>query len=139
MFRTHLLTGTCLQVNEAAATNVQFSPDGMYIAMADAQNCVGIYRRERNVLESGKEVPWLYLGRYRSHHASIVGLTFISDDDGGIIRLVSLGHDRVLVEYDLANSFAATGIVVRSAVTVEQTAVPSGLLVLRTSACTRVS
>jgi WD40 repeat protein len=102
----------------------------MYIAMGDAQNCVGIYRRERNVLESGKEVPWLYLGRYRSHHAAIVGLTFIADDDSGIIRLVSLGHDRVLVEYDLANSFAATGIVVRSAVTVEQTAMPCGLLVL---------
>jgi len=118
------------QVYEAAATDVKFSPDGMYVAMADAQNCVGIYRRERNVLESGKEVPWLYLGRYRSHHAAIVGLTFISDDDSGVIRLVSLGHDRVIVEYDLANSFAATGIVVRSAVTIEQTAIPCGLLVL---------
>jgi hypothetical protein len=41
------------------------------------------------------QVPWLYLGRYRSHHAPIVGLTFIHDEDGGIIRLVSLGHDRV--------------------------------------------
>ena len=29
---------------------------GMHIAMADADKCVGIYRRERNVLESGKEV-----------------------------------------------------------------------------------
>jgi len=91
---------------------------------------VGIYRRERNVLESGKEVPWLYLGRYRSHHAPIVGLQFVDDRDAGIIRLLSLAQDRVLVEYDLANSFAATGIVVRSAVSVEQTAVPTALLVL---------
>ncbi len=30
------------------------------------------------------------------------------------MRLVSVGADRVLVEYDLADSFAATGLVVRS-------------------------
>jgi len=115
---------------EGEATLVDMSPDGMHIAMADSELCVGIYRRERNVLESGKEVPWLYLGRYRSHHAPIVGLQFVDDKDAGIIRLLSLAQDRVLVEYDLANSFAATGIVVRSAVTVEQTAVPAALLLL---------
>jgi WD40 repeat protein len=99
---------------EGEATLVDMSPDSMHIAMADSENCVGIYRRERNVLESGKEVPWLYLGRYRSHHAPIVGLKFVDDKDAGIIRLLSLAQDRVIVEYDLANSFAATGIVVRS-------------------------
>jgi hypothetical protein len=36
----------------------------------------------------------------------------------------------VIVEYDLANSYAATGVVVRSAVTIEQTAVPSSLLIM---------
>lgn len=115
---------------EGEATMVDMSPDGMHIAMADSERCVGIYRRERNVLESGKEVPWLYLGRYRSHHGAIVGLQFVEDKDAGIIRLLSLAQDRVLVEYDLANSFAATGIVVRSAVSVEQTAVPTALLIL---------
>jgi hypothetical protein len=37
-------------------------------------------------------VPWLYLGRYRSHHGEIVGLKFVEDQDAGIIRLVSLGQ-----------------------------------------------
>jgi cilia- and flagella-associated protein 251 len=115
---------------EGQATMVALSPDGTHIAMADSERCVGIYRRERNVLESGKEVPWLYLGRYRSHHAPIVGLEFVDDKDAGIVRLLSLAQDRVLVEYDLANSFAATGVVVRSAVTLEQTAVPTALLLL---------
>ena len=115
---------------EGAATLVDMSADGMHIAMADAECCVGVYRRERNVLESGKEVPWLYLGRYRAHHGAVVGLKFVDDRDAGVVRLLSLGQDRVLVEYDLANSFAATGVVVRSAVTVEQTAVPTALLVL---------
>ena len=36
----------------------------------------------------------------------------------------------MIVEYDLANSYAATGVVVRSAVTIEQTAVPSSLLIM---------
>jgi hypothetical protein len=115
---------------EGQATMVAMSPDGTHIAMADSERCVGIYRRERNVLESGKEVPWLYLGRYRSHHAPVVGLEFVDDKDAGIVRLLSLAQDRVLVEYDLANSFAATGVVVRSAVTVEQTAMPTALLLL---------
>jgi hypothetical protein len=32
----------------------------------------------------------------------------------GAMRLVSVGADRVLVEYSLSDSFAATGVVVRS-------------------------
>ncbi|KAJ1490898.1 WD40-repeat-containing domain protein [Baffinella frigidus] len=115
---------------DAGATKLAFAPDGMHIAIADTDACVGLYRRERNVLESGKEVPWLYVGRYRSHHAPVVQLAFVEDEDAGVVRLVSLGRDRVLVEYDLSNSFAATGIVVRSAVTIEQTAVPTSLVVL---------
>ncbi|EKX39032.1 hypothetical protein GUITHDRAFT_114910 [Guillardia theta CCMP2712] len=111
-------------------TSVQFAPDGMHVAVADAHNCVGIFRRERNVLESGKEVPWLYVGRYRSHHGRIVGLQFILDKAAGIIRLVSLAQDRVIVEYDLSSSMAATGVVVRCAITIEETAVPTALLQL---------
>ena len=49
------LTPDILQ-GDAGATKLAFAPDGMHIAVADTDACVGLYRRERNVLESGKEV-----------------------------------------------------------------------------------
>jgi len=36
------------------------------------------------------QVPWLYIGRYRSHHAAVTDLAFVEDTDAGIIRLVRL-------------------------------------------------
>ena len=67
-----------------------------------------------------------YVGRFRSHYAPIVGLEFGLAEDSSP-RLVSLGADRHLVEYDLANSSVTGGVAILAATKIEETAVPTGL------------
>eukprot|EP00002_Diphylleia_rotans_P028882 TRINITY_DN5841_c0_g1_i6.p1 TRINITY_DN5841_c0_g1~~TRINITY_DN5841_c0_g1_i6.p1 ORF type:complete len:582 (+),score=99.26 TRINITY_DN5841_c0_g1_i6:82-1827(+) len=101
--------------------NIIFSQDGNFLATADYEKCVAVFRKEDD--------EWVYIGKYRSHYKPITGLVFgVETGDPPEPRLLSVGEDRSLVEYDLINSSITKGLLLKGAVKVEQTAVPTGIM-----------
>lgn len=130
--------------SEAAITFLKFSNDGAFLAAADAQHFVYIYNYvaaadgsqqqqpeddEETATETNAGSPkWVYVGRYKSHTKAITGLEFTTREDGRT-ALISIGEDRMLVEYDLAAASPEKGVVLRCDPTkIEQTAVPTACM-----------
>ncbi|XP_043924549.1 cilia- and flagella-associated protein 251 isoform X2 [Protopterus annectens] len=84
----------------APITHMSFSHDSQYLATADEGFTVTVYKISQ---ENGNTV-WAYLGRMRSHYKLIQTIMFGIHPDNNQPRLLSLGSDRVLVEYDFPNS-----------------------------------
>jgi WD40 repeat protein/Ca2+-binding EF-hand superfamily protein len=132
--------------SDSPITFLKFSNDSTWLAAADAQHYVSIYnfvlsaddQRQRQPEDDDNEssttnenqmVPkWIYVGRYKSHTKAITGLEFTTREDGRT-ALVSIGEDRMLVEYDLTDATPETGVLLRSDPTkIEQTAVPTACM-----------
>ncbi|MBN3304255.1 CF251 protein, partial [Amia calva] len=99
-------------------THIAFSRDSQYLATADAGFTVTVFKL---CSDSGKQV-WKHLGRHRSHYQPIQDLMFGLHLDSGQPRLLSLGMDRVLVEYDLNSK--EDDLKLLSKDRIEQSAVP---------------
>lgn len=70
----------------------------------------------------------MYIGRCKSHTKSITGVHFGIVPFGDVARLLSVGEDKRLVEYDLEKSTIIEGVKVKSAHRLGQTAVPTAML-----------
>jgi len=124
-----------LKSSLGAVTDICFSSDGSYMATADADRCVALYRFMKAPVrrsgfnataasaatgaggdtsgEGSKETEqWVYLGKSRSHSRPITGLEFGIDTTGQPL-LVSCGEDRRLMEYDVTGSSIAKGLVAK--------------------------
>ncbi|XP_066872236.1 cilia- and flagella-associated protein 251 isoform X6 [Kogia breviceps] len=87
--------------SRTSVTHVSFSHDSQYMATADVSFTVAVYVvRVRN----GRRV-WEYLARLRSHRKSIRSVLFGVHLDSNEPRLLSLGRDRLLIEYNLLKSY----------------------------------
>nr|XP_008506256.1 PREDICTED: WD repeat-containing protein 66 isoform X1 [Equus przewalskii] len=84
-----------------SVTHISFSHDSQYMATADVNFTVAVYRV---VVRHGQRV-WEYLARLRSHRKSIQSLLFGLHLDINEPRLLSLGKDRLLIEYNLVKSY----------------------------------
>ncbi|KAM7090088.1 cilia- and flagella-associated protein 251 [Ciconia maguari] len=100
-------------------THISFSHDSEYLATADEKYSVTVYKR---VLQNGSRC-WEHLAGLRSHYKPIRSILFGVQLDSNEPRLLSLGEDRQLVEYDL-NSSSKDHLVVLHRDRVEQVAVP---------------
>ncbi|KFQ91809.1 WD repeat-containing protein 66, partial [Nipponia nippon] len=100
-------------------THISFSHDLEYLATADENYSVTVYKR---VLQNGSRC-WEHLAGLRSHYKPIRSILFGVQLDSNKPRLLSLGEDRQLVEYDL-NSSSKDHLVVLHRDQVEQVAVP---------------
>lgn len=107
-----------LKYSKECITELVFAPvplhsDGpRFFATADAERCVSIYKWTNRDQNPSKPEEWVCLGRYRSHTKPITGLQFappLSDRDS-VPRLLSVGEDRLLVEYNLSESSIRGGI-----------------------------
>ncbi|XP_008057932.1 cilia- and flagella-associated protein 251 [Carlito syrichta] len=87
--------------SRTSVTHISFSHDSQYMATADVSFTVAVYMR---VVKNGQRV-WEYLARLRSHHKSIRSLLFGVHLDTNEPRLLSLGRDRLLIEYNLLKSY----------------------------------
>ncbi|KAM9194215.1 cilia- and flagella-associated protein 251 [Dugong dugon] len=83
--------------SRSGVTQISFSHDSHYMATADENYAVALYQV---VVKHGQRV-WEYLARLRSHHRSIQSLLFGVHLDSNEPRLLSLGRDRLLIEYNL--------------------------------------
>ncbi|XP_045390866.1 cilia- and flagella-associated protein 251 [Lemur catta] len=86
--------------SRTSVTHISFSHNSQYMATADISFTVAIYMV---VVKSGKRV-WEYLARLRSHRKSIRCLLFGVHLDNNEPRLLSLGRDSLLIEYNLLKS-----------------------------------
>uniref|UniRef100_A0A2K6UQF6 Cilia- and flagella-associated protein 251 n=1 Tax=Saimiri boliviensis boliviensis TaxID=39432 RepID=A0A2K6UQF6_SAIBB len=87
--------------SRTSVTHISFSHDSQYMATADVSFTVAVYMV---VVRNGRRV-WEYLARLRSHRQSIRSLLFGVYLDSNEPRLLSLGTDRLLIEYDLLRSY----------------------------------
>ncbi|GFR90714.1 WD repeat-containing protein 66 [Elysia marginata] len=78
-------------------THIAFSHNSRYMATADAGFTITVYKRQRK--ENRNLYTWH--GRYRSHYKPIRDLLFDVHLDTDQPKLLSLGEDRMLIEYDL--------------------------------------
>uniref|UniRef100_A0A8B9DRG4 Cilia- and flagella-associated protein 251 n=1 Tax=Anser cygnoides TaxID=8845 RepID=A0A8B9DRG4_ANSCY len=105
--------------SRGAVTHVSFSHDSEYLATADEKYAVTVYRR---VLQNGQRC-WEHLAGLHSHYKPIRSILFGVQLDSNEPRLLSLGEDRQLVEYDLSSS-SKDRLVISHRDRVEQVAVP---------------
>ncbi len=98
--------------SKEAITHIEFAHDSSFMATAEADFTVSVYkynfmsglRDEKNGQEKIATELYTFLGRYRSHYKEIVSLMFGLHPGTTQIRLLSLGKDRLLCEYDLEKS-----------------------------------
>ncbi|XP_066418202.1 cilia- and flagella-associated protein 251 isoform X1 [Molothrus aeneus] len=107
------------QCSQGPVTHISFSHDSKYLATADETYSVTVYKR---VLQNGSRC-WEHLAGLVSHYKPIRGILFGVHPDSNEPRLLSLGEDRQLVEYDL-NSSIKDHLVVTHRDRLEQVAVP---------------
>ena len=103
-------------------THLMFSHNSKYLASADLDHCVTLFQ----AIPGNFKEPWLYLGKQRAHYKRITDITFGVALDSDIPRLLSLGEDRLMVEYDVMNS-GIDDVRLISSDRVEQSAVPTCL------------
>ncbi|XP_048044242.1 cilia- and flagella-associated protein 251 isoform X2 [Megalobrama amblycephala] len=113
----------CLQYSQDSITHLTFSQDSCYLAAADTGKGVTLLRQ----CKEGAQEIWKYQGRHHSHYKPIQDLLFGVDLDSNQPRLLSLGMDRRLVEYDLQNS-GENELLILSSDRIEQSAVPTSMV-----------
>ncbi|GLC51075.1 hypothetical protein PLESTB_000463200 [Pleodorina starrii] len=96
----HVLRNTAAGITRLAVSNT-----GHHIAAADDNHQVLLYA----FLPYKHTMRWEFLGRCRSHHGRIAALIF-GESPSGQTRLLSVGADSRVVEYDLAGSGVAAGL-----------------------------
>ncbi|XP_006894773.1 PREDICTED: WD repeat-containing protein 66 [Elephantulus edwardii] len=93
-------TAKPFRYSRSSVTHISFSHDSQYMATADLSCTVVLFHV---VVRHGKRV-WEYLARLCSHRKSIQSLLFGVYLDSNEPRLLSLGQDRLLIEYNLSKT-----------------------------------
>jgi len=111
------------QFSNDAIMKLVFSKNSQYLACSDMDRCVVLFE----FTKKNGEQRWSYLGKHRAHYKQISDILFTTSLDTNQPRLLSIGHDRMLVEYDIKSS-NVDDLKILSSSRIEQNAVPLCLL-----------
>jgi len=120
--------GSTFKPGRESIENMCFCENSKIVACADAGMHVSLFKFQTPTEGDLDQLPphiWEYIGRALSHNKAITGLAFQTDVKG--IRLVSIGEDRYLVEYDCDSSSVIHGFQIKRRVQIEQTAVATAM------------
>ena len=106
-------------MSKGPITHIQFSHNSKFLVTADKDLCIVVYKAQ--FVEDAP--PFAFFGKNRAHYKEITGIMFGVALESEQPRLMSIGKDRVLVEYDLENS-SEDDIKVASTNRIEQSAIP---------------
>nr|XP_031835018.1 cilia- and flagella-associated protein 251-like [Nomia melanderi] len=101
-----------------------FTECAEYMAYSDNNLVVAVFKKNHDLFLNH---PWDFLGKYRTHLATITDILFGSATSISITpRLFSLGEDKKLVEYDLKNSgpYPEPGLMISEVHQIECSAIP---------------
>eukprot|EP00232_Nephroselmis_pyriformis_P024102 CAMPEP_0182866546 /NCGR_PEP_ID=MMETSP0034_2-20130328/8259_1 /TAXON_ID=156128 /ORGANISM="Nephroselmis pyriformis, Strain CCMP717" /LENGTH=717 /DNA_ID=CAMNT_0024998875 /DNA_START=137 /DNA_END=2286 /DNA_ORIENTATION=- len=117
------------RVSRAPIVDVAVSSCSRFLATADAACCVALLTFGHG--KAGDK--WELIGKHRAHTAAVTGLQFVVTLMGET-RLLSVGEDRMMIEYDLEGSSIQGGLKVSSATPVGRAAghlaIPTAMTVL---------
>ncbi|OQS00453.1 hypothetical protein ACHHYP_03538 [Achlya hypogyna] len=126
---TTLATLHTLRQSKSAVVDVKVAPDCSFIAAIDTDNYLLLWRNKAMETEDPQQAldpqdQWMYIGRCRAHAKPVTGFEFNMSDQQAL--LVTVGEDRMLVEYSLSRSSVLDGIILAAPPhKVEQSAVPT--------------
>ena len=83
------------KASKGCITAAAFSHDSTFLATADTDNCIGVYRLGSPGDEIGAKKDWQFIGKYRGHYKPVTGVSFGEGADGSP-RLFSTGEVRRL-------------------------------------------
>ncbi|CAB3234740.1 unnamed protein product [Arctia plantaginis] len=97
---------------------ISFSPDSLTMATADVGKTICVYKYDCTTFK------WTFIGKHRAHYKEITVLLFLPEKNAdGNYKLLSLGKDRMMVEYDIGAS-KDEYLQILSLDRVEQSAIP---------------
>ncbi|XP_021207568.2 cilia- and flagella-associated protein 251 isoform X1 [Bombyx mori] len=101
-----------------AIKQITYSCDSLTLALFDAGRTVCVYKYDC------QDLSWKFIGKHRAHYKDITSILFLSEKNAnGEYKLISLGIDRIMVEYDIGES-ADGYLEILSLDRLDQTAVP---------------
>ena len=108
--------------SKGAIRSCQFSACGEFLATADTDRCVSVYKQNKLL---GTPWQWELLGRYRGHSRPVLQMLFGKDPETNGRLLLTLGKDMKLNEYDLESSSISDGLILLHRTEVEQRCQPT--------------
>nr|CDS33421.2 hypothetical transcript [Hymenolepis microstoma] len=102
-------------------SKIVFSPDGIYCAYFDTDLTTTLLKQ--GDVKNKNESKWIFSGRHRAHGGRIVDIMFHNFGSIDKPRLLTLGEDRMLVEYDIENA-TSDGLPLKMRIQVETIAKP---------------
>jgi len=106
-------------MSQKSISHIKFAHNSKYLVTADKDLCVVVYKAQF----SEGSAPFVFFGKNRAHYKEITEILFGIALESDQPRLMSIGRDRVLVEYDLENS-SEDDIRIASSNKIEQSGVP---------------
>lgn len=115
-----LIVKNTIGLAKSEIKQICFSPCDDLIACYDQLSTIYVYSKP---VVSGK-IKWLPMGKYISHYKPITGILFEESTEGSKRpRLFTIGEDRMLIEYDMAN-METNKLKILNSCRIEQTAIP---------------